>query len=54
MPLYHIANINRQTFTGRANPFVHLKSSQKHKVQFFVLKVLHPGETTLGEDSFFM
>ena len=52
MPLYHIANINRQTFTGRVNPFVHPKSSQNHKVQFFVLKVLHQDKVTSGEYSF--
>ncbi len=54
MPLYHIANINRQTFTGRVNPFVHPKSFQTHKVQFFVLKVLHLDEAVAGKDPFFM
>ena len=52
MPLYHIININRQTFTGRVNPFVHLKPSQTHKVQFFVLKILRLGESAAGEQSF--
>jgi hypothetical protein len=54
VPLHHTGNINRQTFTGRAIPFVHPKSSQNHKVQFFVLKVLHLDEAAAGEDSFFM